>query len=145
VLIFTSSNMAGLAISEQPEVMTKWDSGELPNFFVDRGPAKRGMTCTSFSEKAQKQVVKLVQASFSPGSKLEPPRVESSDVGGCRGVHIRVDVRSKVGTEWTSDIRAASDGKTLYLFVLRVHKVNFEKNLEFYDKAMSTLRLAAAP
>ena len=144
VLIFTSSSPAGLEVKEQLKLLAKLDRGELPSFFVDRSPARQGMTCASFAQKAQEEVVKLVQRSFSAG-KVEPPRVESANVGGCRGVQVRVDVRAKDGAEWVTDVRAASDGKTLYLFSLRNHRANFEKNQEFYERAVSTMRLAVAP
>lgn len=144
MLIFTSSSPEGLAIEQQLEVMAKMDRGELPSFFVDRAPAKKGTTCASFPEKAQKEVVKLLQRSL-PGANVEPPRVEAATVGGCQGLRVRMNVRAKDGTEWLADIRAVSDGKTLYLFSLRNHSANFEKNLESYEKSMSTLRLAGAP
>jgi hypothetical protein len=41
--------------------------------------------------------------------------------------------------------RAVSNGNTHYLFALRNQKGNFEKNLDAYEKAMATLRMAAAP
>lgn len=144
MLIFTSSSPKALAIEQQLEVMGKMDRGELPSFFVDRAPAKKGMTCASFPEKTQKEVVGLLKRSL-PGANVEAPRVEADTVGGCRGLRVRMHVRAKDGTEWLADIRAVSDGKTLYLFSLRNHSANFEKNLESYEKAMSTVRLAGAP
>ena len=144
MLIFTSSSPEKLEIEQQLKVMGKMDTGELPSFFVDRTPAKKGMTCSSFPEKAQKDVAKLIQRSLS-GANVEPPRVEAATVGGCQGLRVRMDVRAKDGTEWLADVRAVSNGNTLYLFSLRNHKGNFEKNLEAYEKALSTLRMAVAP
>lgn len=144
MLIFTSSSPKGLEIEAQLKLVGKMDTGELPSFFVDRNPAKKGTTCGSFPDKAQKDVAKLIQRGFS-GTNVEPPRVEAAMVGGCQGLRVRIDVREKDGTEWKADVRAVSNGNTLYLFSLRNHKGNFEKNLDAYEKAMATLRMAVAP
>lgn len=144
MLIFTSSNPESLEIEAQLQLIGKMDTGELPSFFVDRLPAKKGTTCASFPEKAQKDVAKLIQRNFS-GANVEPARVEATTVGGCQGLRVRINVRAKDGTQWLADVRAVSNGNTLYLFSLRNHRGNFEKNLEAYEKAMSTLRMAAAP
>ena len=144
MLVFTSSSPEGLEIQAQLQVLAKMDTGEAPSFFVDRSPAKKGTTCGSFPENAQKDVAKLIQRSLS-GANVEPPRVEVGTVGGCQGLRVRMDVRAKNGTEWIADVRAVSNGSTLYLFSLRNLKGNFEKNLNAYEKAMSTLRMAVAP
>jgi hypothetical protein len=144
MLIFTSSSPKGLEIEAQLKLMGKMDTGELPSFFVDRGPAKEGTTCGSFPDKAQKDVAKLIQRGFS-GTNVEPPRVEAAMVGGCQGLRVRIYVRKKDGTEWKADVRAVSNGNTHYLFALRNHKGNFEKNLDAFEKAMATLRMAVAP
>jgi hypothetical protein len=42
------------------------------------------------------------------------------------------------------DVYAVSDGKTLYLFSLRNIKEYYEKDLEIYEKAISTLKLTGS-
>ena len=143
MLLFTSTDPSTLPVDKQVQLMGQIDSGEAPAFFVDRQKGVKGASCASFPEKAQKDVAKLVQKSSS-GTNVVPPVVEPATVGGCQGLHVRLDVKSKDGTEWIVDVRAVSSGSTLYLFSLRNHKANFEKNLEAYEKAMSTLKMNGA-
>ena len=143
MLIFTSTNPSTLPVDKQIQLIAQIDTGEAPAFFVDRQKATKGTSCASFPEKAQKDVAKLVQKSAS-GTNVQPPVVEAATVGGCQGLHVRLDVKSKDGTEWIVDVRAVSSGNTLYLFSLRNHKANFEKNVESYDKALSTLKMNGA-
>jgi hypothetical protein len=143
MLIFSATDIHSLPVDKQLEIMGQIDTGEAPAFFVDRQKAKGGASCASFPEKTQKDVAKLVQKSFS-GTNVKPPVVEAATVGGCQGLHVRLDVKLKDGTEWVVDVRAVSTGTTLYLFSLRNHKDNFEKNLEAFEKSMATLKMTGS-
>ena len=126
------------------EVIKKIDTGEIPSFFVQQMPAEKGMSCTGFTDKAEKWVREMV--SFGRGATiLEAPHSEPSPVAGCKGVRVRGSGQAPGGNApWVVDMYAASDGKTLYIFSLRNHADNFKKNAEVFQKAVSTARLAAA-
>ena len=42
------------------------------------------------------------------------------------------------------DVRAVSDGKTLYLFSLRNTATNYSRNIETFEKALATLKLSSS-
>jgi len=128
------------------EVMQKFDSGEIPSFLVERVRADSGMSCSGFSEKAEKKLLKGIGRDpiFGKGRKvLEPPHAEPTSVAGCRGLRIRGRGQSSAGVESVVDIYAASDGETFYLFTVRPLAEYYDKNAEVFQKAVSTAKLAA--
>jgi hypothetical protein len=138
----TSDTAAGPSMPV--EVMVKVDTGEVPSFFVQREAAGKGMSCTGFSEKAEKTVVDLIgkDAAFKKNA-LEPAHAEPASVGGCKGVRVRAKSQPQNGSSWVADAYMASDGETLYIFSLRNRGENFDKNAEVFHKAVSTIRLSA--
>ena len=46
--------------ADDVKLLTGIDSGEIPSFFVQKFPAKKGMSCAGFSDKAEKDVFKMV-------------------------------------------------------------------------------------
>ena len=145
MVIFASVNLEELESGEQFTAMLQSDTGDLPSFFVDRGPAKRGMSCKGMSKKAEKAVIKMLggDVMFSPDRQiLEDLHSETISIGDCQGLRIRGRSKQVDGTEWAMDVHALSDGNTLYLFSLRNIKENYDKNLEVYEEAVSTVSLA---
>jgi hypothetical protein len=128
-----------------PAVMARADTGDLPSFFVDRKSAAKGMTCAKFTKSAAYNLGVLLTEDPIFGAlrrrfSATPIHHDPISVGGCRGYHYKGE--GKNGS-WILDVRAVSDGKTLYLFSLRNTAENFGKNLGTFEKAMETLRLAA--
>jgi len=73
------------------KLLTGIDSGEIPSFFVQRLSAKNGMSCAGFSDKAEKDVFKMLihDPILSKGAAiLEAPRSEPASVAGCKGIRI---------------------------------------------------------
>jgi len=130
------------------ELMTKIDTGEIPSFFVQRVPAKNGISCAGFSEKAEKDVFKMITGDPILGKGatiLEAPRSEPISVAGCKGIRIRgAGQPARENTPQTIDVYAVSDGKVLYLFTLRNHADYYKKNAEAFQKSMATAKLTAA-
>ena len=129
------------------EVRRKVDTGETPSFFIQRAPADRGMSCTGFSEKAEKKLVEMIASDsiFGEGAKvLDPMHVDPAPVAGCKGFRIRGSGQPSADPPWVLDVYAASDGKTLYLFSLRNHAEYYDKNADVFQKAVSTAKLSAA-
>jgi len=130
------------------ELIRKIDSGEISSFFVQKLPAKNGMSCAGFPEKAEKNVFKLVtdDPMFGKGATIvEAPRSEPISVAGCKGIRILGTGKPAKGdTPQTTDVHAASDGQILYLFTLRGTADNYKKNTEVFQKAIATARLTAA-
>lgn len=131
------------------EVMRKVENGEIPAFFVQNLRAQNGMSCGGFTEKAQKNVLKLVssESAFSRGATItEAPHAEPVPVAGCQGIRVRGSGRARQSSTATVyDVYATSDGKVLYLFTLTVPAEKLDKNSEVFQKAMATAKLAVAP
>lgn len=125
-------------------VMRKVDSGEFSSFFLQRQAADKGMSCTGFSEKAEKKLVDLIgkDPDFKKNA-VEPAHAEPATVGGCKGVKVHAKGQPQGGSSWVTDAYMASDGETLYVFSLRNRAEFYEKNLEVFQKAISTARLSA--
>jgi hypothetical protein len=126
-------------------VMRKVDSGEFSSFFLQRQAAAKGMSCTGFSEKAEKKLVDLIgkDQDFKKNA-LEPAHAEPAAVGGCKGVRVRAKSQPQGGSSWVADAYMASDGETLYIFSLRNQADYYDKNAEVFQKAVSTAKLSAA-
>lgn len=144
MLIFTSVEVGKHAGGDFMKLMAQWDTGAVPAFFVDRGPAEKGTSCAGFSEKAQKKLLKRVESSsVEKGDKVTTPfQAEPVTLGTCSGVRVQGEVQKASGNAWRFDVRTLSDGKTMYMFALRNLKAQFEKNQAGYESAMATLRLA---
>jgi hypothetical protein len=132
-----------------PELLAKADVGEIPTFFVDRGPAGKGMTCSEFSRAAGGHVAGIVRNDpvISEGREVPtqvlPKRIE---LGGCEG--FKVEMRAKHSkpdkVEWVVDVRAVSDGKVLYLFSLRTTAEHYQAVLPTFERALETLKLSSS-
>lgn len=148
-LVFFYASQAGLEFggADDVKLLTGIDSGEIPSFFVQRIPAKNGVSCVGFSEKAEKDVFKMVTRDPIVGKGatiLDAPRSESTQVGGCVGIRIRGAGQPAGGSvPHTLDVYAVSDGKVLYLFSLRNRTENYEKNVEIFQKSVATAKLTA--
>ena len=126
--------------------LAKVDRGELPSFFVDRQRAERGMNCEKLSRSAIYNIgMKVIQDPAVGAARRHfgalAPAHTPIEIGGCQGV--RFHLESGKGDEarhWMIDVRAASDGKTLYLFALRNPIHNYARNLEAFDAAMASVR-----
>lgn len=125
-------------------------TGDIPSFFVDRHPAGRGMSCSKLTRNARSEIELMVGRSSIFGGlarqMLLPKRPHTSliELAGCQA--LKLEGRGRVGpkkTEWILDVRAVSDGKTLYLFSLRNTADNFSRNLGAYEAALATLRLSS--
>lgn len=131
------------------------DSGDVPSFFVDRHPAGKGMSCSRLTRGARSEIEQMVARDSIFGGLarqwLLPRRPQTSliEFAGCQA--LKLEGRGRIGPEktaWMLDVRAVSDGNTLYLFALRNTADNFARNGEAYEAALATLRLsgtAAAP
>ena len=112
------------------ELLGKIDKGETPSFFVQKVRPGKGMSCGEFTEKAQKEVLKLVSSSdaFANGAKVvEAPHAEAITVAGCKGTKIQGSGQAKDSSTATRHVvYAASDGTVLYLFSLRSPVEKFE-------------------
>jgi len=124
--------------------MAQVDSGELPSFFVDRYPVKRGMSCDDLSKKARKKMLRVLTraTAFGKGSKLlNRPEAEPISLGGCQGLKVLVRAQTAEGREFVMLIYTVSHGQTTYDFALRNRKEYFEKNRPVFEKALSTLKI----
>lgn len=133
VIIFYRAQDQASSDGMSVETMRRIDVGEVPSFFVQKMAAEKGMSCDGFSEKAEKQVVKILGVD---GAHSEP-----SPVAGCKGVRVRAGGRRSSPKQ---DVYAASDGRVLYLFYLRMPAEKFDQNAEVFQKSVATAKLTAA-
>jgi hypothetical protein len=133
-----------------PEAFDRVDRGDVPSFFVDRIPAEKGMSCERLTRNAMFQIESLIARDEIFGGLarqlLLPRRPSTSDItlAGCQALKLKGHGRvGPTKTGWLLDVRAVSDGKTLYLFSLRNTTENFLRNLETFEAAMASLQLAS--
>ena len=135
------------------EALAKVERGDVPAFFVDRGPATRGMSCSKLTRRAESQVEELVSRDeiFRQTRGLlllARPKVSQIELAGCQA--LKITGSAPLGPEktpWSLDVRAVSDGKIMYLFHIRTTDDNFLKNLLVFEAALATLHFPsqAAP
>jgi hypothetical protein len=146
MIIFYQSKDSTHGLIDSPELMGKVDTGEVPSFFLQKLPADKGMSCAGFSEKAEKKAIDQIgkDPNFKGNKAMEPAHAETANVGGCKGLRIRAKGQRSPEPPLVADAYVASDGMTLYTFSLRNPADNYEKNVDVFQKAISTLKLSAA-
>ena len=129
--------------------LAKADRGEMLSFFVDRQRAERGMSCEKLSRSAIYNIgMKIIQDPAVGAVRryvgaLAPAHTPVA-IGGCQGVRFQVESgKGDAARHWMIDVRAVSDGTTLYLFALRNPIHHYARNLEIFDAAMATVHLTA--
>jgi hypothetical protein len=129
------------------EVIQKVSVGGVPSFFLQKNAADKGMSCAGFSEKDEKKLVKLIadDSVFKKGAKVtEAPHADHMTVAGCSGLRIRGSSQPSGGTPWTVDAYVASSKGILYIFSLRNKTENYAKNVDLFQKIVSTAKLTDA-
>lgn len=139
-------------------VALELDTGRLPSFIVDRIPLQRsrkGMSCASFTKRFARSAAlyqvgpdrglsgRAAPVQFPDGFEIEP----IAKIGGCQGFRIRGEStigETPGGAKWVVDVRAVSDGKTLFLFIARGLEENLPAILETFETSLKTLELASA-
>jgi hypothetical protein len=146
MIIFYQSSDSTKTLMESPELMAKVDTGEIPSFFLQKQHAEKGMACTGFSEKAEKKAIDSIakDPGFRGKNAVEQAHAEPVDVGGCRGLRIRAKGQGSSGATVVADAYAASDGVTLFMFSLRNPADHYAKNVDVFQKAISTLKFSAS-
>jgi hypothetical protein len=123
------------------------DSGEMPSFYVDRHPSKKGSSCARLSEEEKASLLKALRTSAFGADQvkiLEPVRAQTMSVGGCHGLEVLVRAASTTGEDIHLLVRTVSDGTTSYDFALRNRKGFFETNQPTFDRAVASVKLAHA-
>jgi hypothetical protein len=135
--------------SEQIDPQMRWvDRGVLPGFLLQRVPAEPGMSCEGFNESAKKSLFEHLTelAMFQNKAAIrEEPHFDPVAIAGCRGLRFRGKGTNSAGELQTSDVFSFSDGKTLFMFMMHDLDQYYAKNVGNFEKAMSTLKLTAAP
>jgi hypothetical protein len=122
---------------DNSETFFRVDRGDVPAFFVDRHPAEKGMSCLRLTKRAISQIKRIVG---SEPLLSRRPTATLIELAGCQGLQLEGR-----GMGRRVDVRAVSDGKTLYLFSLRNTADNFARNLGAFEAALATLRLSSGP
>lgn len=140
------------------EVAIELDRGDLPSFIVDRislERSRKGMSCASFTKRFARSVA-LYQISddrghsgrakpvpFPGGFSLDPIPA----IGRCGGHRIQGEAtlgEPPDAERWLIDVRAVSDGKTVYLFIARGTEQNLPGIVQTLEAALGTLELSNA-
>jgi hypothetical protein len=152
IVIFSALPLTkGAAKTPDVETMVKVDTGELASFFVDRKKADKGMKCEKLSRTTVYDLGTMLNQDASIatagrrlfGGGLEPSHTDV-EIGGCRGVRFVLQAHEKEPAKHrVVDVRAVSDGTTLYLFSLRNRGEHYAANLEALERAVASVRFAS--
>lgn len=135
------------ALQKFVEQMSGVELGSIPGFILDRQPARKGMSCSGFDEKASRKILDLVGGDpmFGPGrTTREKPHAEPLNIGGCQGLRLKGKGTTMDGTGKNLDVFAPSDGEVLFLFELFNLDEHYPGNVATVEKIVSTVKLAAA-
>lgn len=153
MVIFSAQPLANPgAATADVQKLARVDTGELPSFFVDRKKADKGMKCEKLSTSAIYSIGTTLNQDRSvatAGRRLfgaaQAPDHTGVELGGCRGVRFLLEANKKDPAKHrVLDVRAVSDGKTLYLFSLRNKGAHYATNLETFERAIASVRFLAA-
>ncbi len=129
------------------EVVIGLSGGEIPSFFVQRQAAGDGMSCSGFSEKATKGILRLIadEELFGKAAEIaQAPQAEPTEVAGCRGLKLYGSARPAGGSQWIVRTYAVSDGEMLYLFALRNLAEYYVRNSPVFEQIVATAELPLA-
>jgi hypothetical protein len=150
VVFSAESVMKGPTAPPDHALIARVYSGEIPTFFLERVPARKGMSCDKLSRGTILDVGSRVARDPSVSTSNwvyrggNPPH-EDVEIGGCRGVRFVIEFEKKDPAKHrVLDERVASDGKTLYLFKLRTDGSHYAKNLEVFERAVASVRFTLA-
>lgn len=135
----------GSTLSE--EVAIGLSRGDIPSFFVQREPAREGMSCSGFSDRATKEILSLIadEDLFGKGAQIaQAPQAVPMEVAGCSGLRLDGSSQPPGGPQWTVRTYAVSDGETLFLFALRNLAENYVKNSPVFEQIVATISLPRA-
>jgi hypothetical protein len=140
-----AAKQASLKMDEQ----MKWvDRGVLPGFLLQRAPAEKGMSCEGFDPSATKSLLEHLgdhSMFHSKAAIREKLHAEPITIGGCRGLRVRGKGTSPDGEAQSMDVFTFSNDKVLFMFLMDNLDEYYAKNVGNFEKAMSTLKLAATP
>ncbi|MCP4656280.1 MAG: hypothetical protein GY856_12780 [bacterium] len=149
-VIFTAQEIAKPGEVPEAEMALKLDRGSVPSIIVELFPAGKNMSCRDLTKKGAARAANFVEG--SPGFSGEvhypwrPKKKPILQIGGCQGYNIHFKAwlgEPTSGTEWIVDVRAVSDGKTLYLISHRSTPAYYKRNLERFEEVLATFRLSS--
>jgi len=123
-------------------------AGESQGFFIERGPAGRGVGCEGISNKGRERLIARAEEDIVFGENydtLDPPSASPITVSGCDGLRIVGRSRRADGAEVILDLVATAQGDSLFLFGLRALAPNYDEYRRIFDDSITTLKLPRRP
>ncbi len=105
------------------------------------------MTCNGFSKPAERKLVEWVEQDppFAAAREiLEGPVMEPLPLGDCIARRLRARVRDATGAEILLDVRAVSDDRTVFLFILRSRPADHSDALARFDRTVASFQRSVA-
>ncbi len=128
-------------------LLNSMESGEIPSFFIDRYKADKGMTCAGFDARAQKKKLKIFANADVLGKQskiIGEPEVVTVPVGGCQGLRVLIRANTAVGTTMQMLVYSAAVDGITYDLALIAEPRYFDQNLPWFERVVSSMRLAGA-
>lgn len=129
------------------QLLNSMESGEIPSFFIDRYKADKGMTCAGFDARAQKKKLRIIVKSDVLGKQskiLGEPAVATVPVGGCQGLRVLIRANTAFGTTMQMLVYSAAVDGITYDLALIAEPRFFDQNLPWFERVVSSMRLAGA-
>jgi len=121
--------------------------GEAPAFFLDRREARKGKACSGFTPPQRAELLEQVNSELRLDGGFEPtgqPELSPFSVNGCKGLKIVARSRDADGAERVLDLRAVSDGETVFVFGMRGSAAHVERNRDPFETSVASLKFAVA-
>ena len=122
-------------------------AGEISGFFVERLNARSGMSCEGFSRGARERMLDRVREDplFGESCRMQGvPETAEHTVGECEALRVIGRCARDDGKPVLLDLVATASGETLYVFGLRALEERYEKDLEVFERALSTVKFSVA-
>ena len=127
----------------RPRALAKIQDGAVSAWIVTRREALGGMKCEGFDRGALAALGEIVAADPFFGRPFDfaaAPAFESSQIDGCTGVRL---VARAAAPPVVLDLRAVAREGTLVLVGLRTTEAELAREAPLFERAVSSLRLAA--
>ena len=140
-----------LSVGKKPDgdgpTVVEVRNGRAQAFSLQLSAALRGMACEGFAAAAQDRLRHELQRAVSLGAEAEPDLPQSLapfSFGGCQGIRAEGRHPTPGGGELLWDLRAVSDGETLFVFTLRSDEGHYDDHRQVFGQVLETFRLVLA-
>lgn len=119
-------------------------AGRLDAFYLDRVAAGDGKACDGLNARQRERLIERGQVELTVGgyTVAEAPVAGADVFGDCPGLRVQGVAKNLAGDEKRVDLRAVSDGETLFVFGLHHPAAGETERSRLFDAVIDSVKFA---